>query len=71
VDTLVATRSGAYGPERGNMTTNELDQQRSEAFAERMLGVINDGAIALMTSIGQRTGLFDAMAGCPPPRAKG
>jgi hypothetical protein len=40
VDTLVETRSGAYGPERDNMTTNELDQQRSEAFAERMLGVI-------------------------------
>src|ERR687894_37040 len=71
VDTLVETRSGAYGPERGNMTTNELDQQRSEAFAERMLGVINDGAIALMTSIGHRTGLFDAMVGLPPSTSEG
>ncbi len=53
------------------MTINELDQQRSEAFAERMLGVINDGAIALMTSIGHRTGLFDAMAGLPPSTSKG
>lgn len=48
------------------MTTNGLDQARSEAFAERMIGVLNDGAIALMTSIGHRTGLFDAMAGLPP-----
>ena len=48
------------------MTTSELDQARSEAFAERMLGVVNDAAIALMTSIGHRTGLFDAMAGLPP-----
>jgi len=48
------------------MTTNELDRARSEAFAERMIGVLNDGAIAIMTSIGHRTGLFDAMAGMPP-----
>ena len=48
------------------MTTNEMDQERSEAFAERMLGVVNDAAIALMTSIGHRTGLFDVMAGLPP-----
>ena len=53
------------------MTTNELDQARAEAFAERMLGVLNDAAIALMTSIGHRTGLFDVMAGLPPPPAKG
>jgi 2-polyprenyl-3-methyl-5-hydroxy-6-metoxy-1,4-benzoquinol methylase len=52
--------------ERNNMTINELDQARSEAFAERMLGVLNDGAIALMTSVGHRTGLFDVMAGLPP-----
>ncbi len=48
------------------MTTHELDQDRAEAFAERMLAVLNDGALALMTSIGHRTGLFDAMAGLPP-----
>lgn len=48
------------------MATNELDQDRAEAFAERMLGVVNDGALTLMTSIGHRTGLFDAMAGLPP-----
>jgi hypothetical protein len=48
------------------MTTNELDRARSEAFAERMIGVLNHGAIAIMTSIGHRTGLFDAMAGMPP-----
>ena len=33
------------------MTINELDQARSEAFAERMLGVLNDGALALMTTV--------------------
>ncbi|MDQ3361325.1 MAG: class I SAM-dependent methyltransferase, partial [Actinomycetota bacterium] len=48
------------------MTTNELDQGRAEAFAERMIGVLNDGALALTTSIGHRTGLFDVMAGLPP-----
>jgi SAM-dependent methyltransferase len=50
------------------MTTSgiELDQARSEAFAERMLGIINGGALALMTSIGHRAGLFDTMATLPP-----
>lgn len=35
------------------------------AFAERMLGVLNDGLLALMTSVGHRTALFDTMAGLP------
>ncbi len=48
------------------MTPSEMDQAKVEAFAERMLGVVNDGAIALMTSIGHRTGLFDVMMGLPP-----
>jgi hypothetical protein len=47
-------------------TLQQFDQQRAEAFAERMLGVLNEAAVALMTSIGHRTGLFDAMAGLPP-----
>lgn len=47
------------------MTTG-MNQQQAEAFAERMIGVLNDGAIALMTSIGHRTGLFDTLAIIPP-----
>ena len=48
------------------MTIPDLDQEKAEEFAERMVGVLNEGSIALMTSIGHRTGLFDAMAGLPP-----
>ena len=43
-----------------------LDQPKAEAFAQRMLDILNSGAIALMTSIGHRTGLFDTMAKLPP-----
>ncbi|MBW4618885.1 MAG: class I SAM-dependent methyltransferase [Cyanosarcina radialis HA8281-LM2] len=43
-----------------------LDLEKSEAFAGRMLDVLNSGAIAIMTSIGHRTGLFDTMASLPP-----
>src|SRR5215207_2959710 len=54
-------------PERRNMTTQQqFDQERAEAFAERLMDVLNSGALALMTSIGTRTGLFEAMAGLPP-----
>lgn len=44
----------------------KLEKDRVEAFAERMLGTLNGAAIALATSIGHRTGLFDAMADLPP-----
>jgi SAM-dependent methyltransferase len=43
----------------------KIDQERAEAFAERMIGTLNEGAIAVMTSIGHRTGLFDTMSGLP------
>ncbi len=43
----------------------EVNRKKSEAFAERMIEVLNSGAIALMTSIGHRTGLFDAMGEMP------
>jgi SAM-dependent methyltransferase len=34
-------------------------------FAERMLHVLNEAALALMVSVGHRTGLFDVMAAMP------
>ncbi len=43
-----------------------LNATKAEAFAERMLDILNSGAIALMTSIGHRTGLFDTLAQLPP-----
>ncbi len=44
------------------MPERELDQAKAEEFAQRMVGVLNDGLLALMTSIGHQTGLFDIMA---------
>jgi 2-polyprenyl-3-methyl-5-hydroxy-6-metoxy-1,4-benzoquinol methylase len=43
-----------------------VDPAKLQAFAERMNGILNGGMLALMTSIGHRTGLFDAMAGLAP-----
>ena len=37
----------------------------AEEFAERMLRTMNEAALALMVSVGHRTGLFDVMAGMP------
>jgi SAM-dependent methyltransferase len=42
-----------------------FDENKHEAFAQRMLDVINGAALALFTSIGHRTGLFDAMSDLP------
>jgi SAM-dependent methyltransferase len=49
------------------MNDNDLiEATATEQFAERMLGVLNDACLAVMASLGHRTGLFDAMAGQPP-----
>jgi len=44
-------------------TATETDQARFEAFGDRMVGMLNAGCAALMTSIGHQTGLFDILAG--------
>ena len=42
-----------------------FDHSRAAAFEERFIGVLNSGALCLMTSVGHRVGLFDAMADMP------
>src|SRR4029453_3038601 len=44
----------------------ELDEAALDAFADRMIGVLNDGCTALMTSIGHQTGLFGTLATTGP-----
>jgi len=52
------------------MNANGFDPQKAEAFAGRMIGLLNQGALALMTSIGHRTKLFDTMAILPPATSR-
>ncbi|MGH3090129.1 MAG: class I SAM-dependent methyltransferase [Rubrobacteraceae bacterium] len=44
----------------------KFDEAKAEEFAGRMVGVLNDAMLALMTSIGHQTNLFDAMAELAP-----
>lgn len=46
--------------------TPPLDQAKSEAFAQQMLGVLNSAALSLMLSIGHKTGLFDTLSHLTP-----
>ncbi len=49
------------------MDARALDQAQAEAFAGRFLDVVvNGSSLAMMTSIGHQTGLFDVMASLPP-----
>ena len=48
------------------MTIQTLNQSQVDEFGEKMVGVMNNAAIALMTSIGHQTGLFDTLATLPP-----
>lgn len=47
--------------------TGHLDQEKLEKFAGRMMGILNGGMLSLMTSIGYRTGLFEALTARPGP----
>ncbi len=47
-------------------STADFDTAKADAFLDRVAGLINDGAVAIMVGIGHRTGLFDTMAGMPP-----
>jgi SAM-dependent methyltransferase len=53
------------------MPTTVIDQARAEEFAGKMIATLNGAAVALMTSLGHRTGLFDAMAELPPSTSRG
>jgi 2-polyprenyl-3-methyl-5-hydroxy-6-metoxy-1,4-benzoquinol methylase len=44
----------------------KFDRNAAEAFAARTADIVNSGALAVMLSIGHRTGLFDTMAKMPP-----
>lgn len=44
----------------------KLNEAKVETFADKLIGMLNNGALAVMTSIGHRTGLFDTMQNLPP-----
>ena len=48
------------------MAVQATNLDKKEAFAERMVGVLNDSSLALMISVGHQTGLFDTMAKLSP-----
>lgn len=48
------------------LTMKTLDTTKAEAFGAKMIGILNGGALSVMTSIGHRTGLFDVLGTLPP-----
>lgn len=46
-----------------------LDQSKMEEFGGRALDILNKASLAVMMSVGHRTGLFETMAGQPPSTA--
>ncbi|GAA2083007.1 class I SAM-dependent methyltransferase [Kitasatospora saccharophila] len=47
----------------------EPDRAKQEAFAGRMVQVLNDACLGLMAGVGHESGLFDVMAGLEPATA--
>jgi SAM-dependent methyltransferase len=47
------------------MKTSDFDPEKAEAFEGKVVDMLNLGSLALMTSLGHRAGLFDAMAHLP------
>jgi hypothetical protein len=61
-----ALETGKIEREEWIVETRKVDEARAEEFAGKMVGVLNDAMLALMSSIGHQTGLFDTMAEMPP-----
>ncbi|GHC23384.1 class I SAM-dependent methyltransferase [Aidingimonas halophila] len=49
----------------------DFNNQRADAFTDRMVDILNAGALSLMISIGHRTGLFDTLAVSGPSTSQG
>jgi 2-polyprenyl-3-methyl-5-hydroxy-6-metoxy-1,4-benzoquinol methylase len=49
-----------------NHQLSQFDSHKADAFANRLIGVLNEGALCTMLSIGHRTGLFDQLDGRAP-----
>jgi SAM-dependent methyltransferase len=49
----------------GRSGMSEARTEGSAEFADRMLAAMNEASLALMVSVGHRTGLFDVMASMP------
>jgi 2-polyprenyl-3-methyl-5-hydroxy-6-metoxy-1,4-benzoquinol methylase len=47
-------------------TVSQIDAAKAQAFGAKMIDVVNKGSLALMTSIGHQTGLFETMKNMPP-----
>ena len=47
-------------------TDSNFDSEKAEAFGDRFVSALNNGALCLMASVGHRTGLFDAMSELAP-----
>jgi SAM-dependent methyltransferase len=63
---MTRCRRGAYDDEMTTKSsTQDLDQAAVEAFAGQIMQLYTDGMLAYLIDIGDRTGLFDAMAGGP------
>jgi SAM-dependent methyltransferase len=53
-----------------DMTEVLLDTARIETFGARMGGLLNDGMLTLLMSIGHQVGLFDTLAELPPATSR-
>lgn len=49
-----------------SLVAETINYKKLEAFTEKMMSVINSSGLALMISVGHRTGLFDVLAGLKP-----
>ena len=49
----------------------ELDHAKKDAFAGKMVGVLNGAMLALMISLGRQAGLLETMAHLPPSTSEG
>ena len=63
--TVLSAVEAAEEPLTGT-TEVPLDEAAAEDFAARLVGVLNSASLAILTSIGHQTGLFETLDTLPP-----
>lgn len=65
METLRQSPVDAMDINEGSTGPTLLDKERAEVFGARMLSYLNNGALTLLISMGDKLGLFEAMARLP------
>src|SRR5687768_2626488 len=66
MSTLTTSETDSQSDVEPVVRNAEPTSEETDGTADRLVGILNDAAIAVMAGLGHDLGLFDTLAGLPP-----